>query len=342
MTRGALVTAALTLLLGSSADDLRVSLRNTAASYLANIAKIGAIAGRDTTFDYYERLNDDADLLGDSSVPQGYTAGQWSEVVHRIASLDISLATQLLQGSYESMASVRGVGETFVRSSRDATMQPVAVYVPSTYAPGRPAPLIVLLHGHPQSETELLAPPYIARLAEQTGTIVVAPWGRGYYDFRGSIGDVYDALHAAERAFSIDPRRRFLAGYSMGGFSVFEVAPAHADEWSAVMCIAGALLGSDAGRVVASMRTKPFYVLTGSADDSIPTQYPTVTAAFLQSAGMDVSFYSQPGGIHRLVTLLPILTLAWNDMLHQIVRSPPPASGSVTLPSSIPMGALKP
>jgi acetyl esterase/lipase len=342
MTRGALVTAALTLLLGSSADDLRVSLRNTAASYLANIAKIGAIAGRDTTFDYYERLNDDADLLADPSVPQGYTAEQWSEVVHRVASLDLSLATQLLQGSYESMASVRGVGETLVRSSRDGTMQPVAVYVPSAYALGRPAPLIVLLHGHPQSETELLAPPYIARLAEQTGTIVVAPWGRGYYDFRGSIADVYDALHAAERAFSIDPRRRFLAGYSMGGFSVFEVAPAHADEWSGVMCIAGALLGSDAGRVVAFMRTKPFYVLTGSADDSIPTQYPTVTAAFLQSAGVEVSFYSQPGGIHRLVTLLPILTLAWNDMLHQIVRSSRPALGNVTLPSSIPMNALKP
>ncbi|HEV3195370.1 MAG TPA: alpha/beta fold hydrolase [Candidatus Cybelea sp.] len=342
MTRGALVTAALTLLLGSSADDLRVSLRNTAASYLANIAKIGTIAGRDTTYDYYERLNDDADLLADPSVPQGYTAEQWSEVVRRVASLDLSLATQLLQGSYESMASVRGVGETFVRSSSDATMQPVAVYVPSTYVPGRPGPLIVLLHGHPQSETELLAPPYIARLAEQTGTIVVAPWGRGYYDFRGSIADVYDALHAAERAFSIDPRRRFLAGYSMGGFSVFEVAPAHADEWSAVMCIAGALLGSDAQRLVALMRNKPFYVLTGSADNSIPTQYPTVTAAFLQSAGIDVSFYSEPGGIHRLVTLLPILTLAWNDMLHQIVRSPPPASGNVTLPSSIPMSALKP
>jgi predicted esterase len=342
MTRGALVTAALTLLLGSSADDLRVSLHNTAAIYLANIAKIGPIAGRDTTFDYYERLNEDADLLGDPSVPPGYTAAQWSDVVDRVASLDLSLATQLLDGSYTSMASVRGVGETLVRSSRDATMQPVAVYVPSAYAPGRPAPLVVLLHGHPQSETELLAPPYIAQLAEQTGTIVVAPWGRGYYDFRGSVADVYDALAAAKRAFSIDPRKRFLAGYSMGGFSVFEVAPVHASEWSGVMCIAGALLGSDSRRVVALMKTTPFYVLTGSADDSIPTQYPTVTASFLQSAGIDVSFYSQPGGIHRLVTLLPILKLAWNDMLHQIVRTPPPPMGSVKLPSSIPMNALKP
>jgi len=84
-------------------------------------------------------------------------------------------------------------------------------------------------------------------------------------------------------------------------------------------------------------------VLTGSADDSIPTQYPTATAAFLQNAGMDVSYYSQPGGIHRLVTLLPILELAWNDMLHGVVRAPPArALGNIVLPAMIPASNFKP
>ena len=128
----------------------------------------------------------------------------------------------------------------------------------------------------------------------------------------------------------------------MGGFSVFEVAPDHPNEWAAVMSIAGSLLGSDSQRVVTLMRTIPFYVLTGSADDSIPTEYPTSTAAYLQSAGFEVSFYSQAGGIHRLVTLLPILTQAWNDMLHGIVRAPPQSLGSIKLPSMIPTNALKP
>ncbi len=342
MTRGALVTAALTLLLGSSADDLRVSLRDTAATYLANISKVAPVAGRETTFDYYDRLNEDAELLSDRSVPSGYTTEDWSQTVRQFAVLDLSLATQLLDGSYRSLVSIRGLGETLVRSSEDGTMQPLAVYVPTSYDAARPAPLIVLLHGHPQSETELLSPPYIAKLAEKTGTIVIAPWGRGYYDFRGSVADVYDALHAASQAFRIDPRRRFLAGYSMGGFSVFEVAPAHPNEWAAVMCIAGGLLGSDSRRIVTLMRKTPFYVLTGSADESIPTQYPTATAVYLADAGFDVSFYVQSGGIHRLVTLLPILTQAWNDMLAQIVRTPPPQHGNVTLPSAIPMSALKP
>ena len=50
-------------------------------------------------------------------------------------------------------------------------MQPVAVYVPSTYVPGRKAPLVVFLHGHPQSESSLISPPYIAELAERSGCL---------------------------------------------------------------------------------------------------------------------------------------------------------------------------
>lgn len=330
------------VMLAASPTQLESSLHQAAGLYLANIAQLAPIAGRETTYDYYERLIDDAAALDDSSVPPNYTAAEWSQTINETAEMDLSVVTQLLQRRFVSMGEIRGVGEAFVRSSRDATMQPVAVYVPKTYEPGRAAPLIVMLHGRPQSESQLLAPPYIAQLAEQTGTIVVAPWGRGYYNFRGSASDVYDALHAAEAAFTIDPRKRYLAGYSMGGFSVFEIAPVHADEWSAVMCIAGALLGSDSSRLVAWMPRTPFYVLTGSADDSIPTQYPTATALFLRAAGLEVSFYSEPGGVHRLITLLPILTQAWNDMLHEIVRTPPPAVGNISLPSAIPATMLRP
>lgn len=343
MTRGALVTVVtLVLLMGSSAVGLRASLRGAAAAYLANIAAIALVAGRDTTYDYYERLREDADALDDSEIPSGYTADQWSQTVGNVAALDLSLATQLIEKRYVSMASIHGFGEALVRSSIDGTMQPVAVYVPASYEPGKPAPLVVFLHGRPQSESQLLAPPYIAEVAERSGAIVVAPWGRGYYDFRRSTPDVYDAARAARDAFTIDRRKEFLAGYSMGGFAVYEVAAAHPDEWSAVMSVAGALLGSDAQRVVTLMPRTPFYVLTGSQDDSIPTQYPSATAAFLRSAGLGVSFYSLPGGTHRLVTLLPILVQAWNDMLHGVVRAPPASFGDLKLPGVIPTLTLRP
>jgi poly(3-hydroxybutyrate) depolymerase len=269
-------------------------------------------------------------------------ANPGDETARRAATLDVSLAQQLLDGKYQPMSAIRGLGETFVRSSRDGTMQPVAVYVPPSYSAQHPAPLVVLLHGRPQPETWLLAPPFIAQLADANDTIVVAPWGAGFYDFRGTASDVYDALHAALGAFSIDPRKKYLGGYSMGGFSVFEVAPLHPDEWSAVLSIAGSLLGTDASRAVAMLRNTPIYVLTGTDDRSIPTQWPTATAVYLALAGLNVSFYSQKGGTHHLISLLAILTQAWSDMLHQIVRAPAGNLATVPLPAAIPMNPMKP
>jgi len=328
-------------LLGVTGSDLAASLRDAAAAYYANVAAIAPITSRETTIDYYQRLVDDEDMVANQPAPEGYDAATWEMSTHGIAELDLSLAHQLLTKQFVPMASIRGLGETFVRSSQDGTMQPVAVYVPSTYVPGKRTPLIVFLHGHPQSESQLLAPRFVRELAEANGTILVAPYGRGYYDFRRSTPDVYDALDAATAAFTVDPRKVFLAGYSMGGFSVFEVAPARPNVWSAVMCISGALLGNDAPKVLAFMRNTPFYVLTGSRDESIPTQYPTITASYLSQQGMPVSFYSLPNGIHRLITLLPILTQAWADMVHDVVRTAPPALGAALLPSQPPPAAMK-
>ena len=339
---GRLCLAALAplFLLGVSGTELLASLHDTAAQYYASVASVAKLTGRETTMEYYQRLLDDADLAGEPA-PAGYDRATWEISTHGIAELDLSLARQLVSGTATPMASIRGLGETLVRSSQDGTLQPVAVYVPSTYVPGKRAPLIVFLHGHTQSESQLLAPKFVRQLAEANGTILVAPYGRGYYDFRGSIADVYDALDAANAAFGVDSRKVFLSGYSMGGFSVFEVAPVRPNAWAAVMCISGALVGSDAPKVLAYMRNTPVYVLTGTADETIPTQFPAVTASYLSGQGLPVSFYSLPGGLHRLSTLLPILTLAWGDMLHQIVRSPPAGLAGATLPAAPPPASTK-
>jgi predicted esterase len=313
--------AAALVLLGAGSTDVGATLQATAASYYTKAPQIARVTGRDTTMDYYQRLCDDIDLFK-MPVPADYPPAVWQRSIEGIARLDLSLADQLMDGSYRPMSSIRGLGETLVRSSKDGTMQPVAVYVPATYVPGREAPLMVFLHGHPQSESSLIAPAFVDDLAERTGTIIVAPYGRGYYDFEGSESDVYDALAAAKQAFTIDPRKRYLAGYSMGGFSVYLIAPMHPREWSAVMSIAGALLGSRSYLVTAMLPTTPFYILTGSRDDSIPTQYPTTTAVFLRNAGIPVTFYSDPNATHRLYTLRTILEQAWTDMEAGTVRTP--------------------
>jgi poly(3-hydroxybutyrate) depolymerase len=329
----AAAAAALTIL-GAGPTGLGDRLRSVAAEYYAGAGKVETQAGPDTTMDYYQRLLDDADLL-EQSAPAGYPAQSWQRSVEAAARLDLSLATQLLSHSYRPMSAIRGLGEALVRSSKDGTMQPVAVYVPSSYSPERPAPFVVFLHGRLQAESHLLAPAFIEEIAESTGTIVVAPYGRNAYDFRGAESDVYDARDAAAKAFAIDPRRRYLAGYSMGGFSVFRLAPIHPNDWSAVMSVAGSLLASRAAGVVSGLQRTRFYVLTGARDDNVPTLYPTSTAIFLRDVGLPVTFYSQAGGTHQLYSLRSILAQAWRDMERGVVRLPTGLTGSADLPEAV-------
>lgn len=319
--------------MGAGAESLGDSLRATAAEYYAQIPKVANIVGVDAAIEYYHRLLDDADLLNQAR-PAGYPAEVWAETLQSSSDLDRSLVTQIERQRYQPMVAIRGLGETLVRSSTNGTLQPVAVYVPRGYAAGTPSALAVFLHGHLQTESHLVAPPYIAQLAEQTNTIIVAPYARGRYDYRDSESDVYDAFDAASRAFSIDSHKRYLVGYSMGGFSAFRIAPMHPEDWSGVMCIAGSLLASRAAQVMSSMRDKRFYVLTGAHDDNVPTSYATVTAIFLRDAGVAVTFYSQPDGTHSLYSLRPILSQAWSEMVRGVVRSPMGLTGGADLPDS--------
>jgi hypothetical protein len=42
-----------------------------------------------------------------------------------------------------------------------------------------------------------------------------------------------------------------------------------------------------------------------------------------------------------MISLLPILTLAWSDMVHGVVRSAPPSLGNAMLPSQAPVAGMK-
>ncbi|HEY1428036.1 MAG TPA: hypothetical protein VGF18_00555, partial [Candidatus Tumulicola sp.] len=106
--------------------------------------------------------------------------------------------------------------------------------------------------------------------------------------------------------------------------------------------IAGGLLANRATTMVGMMPQTPVYVLTGALDDNIPTKYPTATAVYLRDSGVPVTFYSQPNGTHRLITLLPTLQQAWDDMARGIVRLPIAITGHYTLPTAGPAKGLVP
>lgn len=282
------------------------------------------------------RLADDMEAFDDPTMPQGYTQATYQDRLRNGAMLDASIVDQVLSGKYEPIGGVSGLAERLIKSTTDGTWQPFALYVPRSLKPD--PTLVVLLHGQPQTETNLLAPPYFQTLADSTNSIVAAPWGRGNYDFFGvASDDVYQTADAVAKAYSIDPHRVYLAGYSMGGFSVFKIGPTHGAVWHAVLCISGSILNSETSSVFKVWRNTPIYVVNGKLDESIPPQYGEMTADWLAGVGIPTGFYQEPKGTHFVPTLMPSLKQAWQDMIAGVVRNTPNVQKGdpLSIPSSL-------
>ena len=103
--------------------------------------------------------------------------------------------------------------------------QPYGLYVPTSFEPGVPTPINFWLHyrGGKAHSGGAWTPRLITQLGEETGNIVATPRARGtstwyvseaHQDFFEVFADVHDLL-------PIDEDRRYLSGYSMGGYGTY-------------------------------------------------------------------------------------------------------------------------
>ncbi len=151
---------------------------------------------------------------------------------------------------------------------------PYALFVSSKVTKGKKAPLIVALHGVFGDGNSLLRGSAID-LAEEGGYVLVGPMGynpQGWYGspvivMNGGPGkgkapgagkggppptpeppnlaelsekDVMNVLALMRKEFSIDDKRTYLMGHSMGGAGVLFLGPKYADQWAAVASMAPA------------------------------------------------------------------------------------------------------
>jgi pimeloyl-ACP methyl ester carboxylesterase len=299
----------------SPSTDDQAALMSAHTLLIENFKNVESRMGPDVAAALEQRIDSDVGELASDDIPPGFTPALWHARFHGLTLLDTSLVNQVTAGKYSPIAGSTALVERFFLSSVDHTWQPFALYVPSQL-PAKPA-LVVLLHGNPQTEAELLSAPYFQSLADNTGTIIGAPWARGIPGyFPPADADVYDMTAAVSQAFHIDSNRVYLAGYSNGGFSVFKIGPEHPASWSGILCISGAIVNSETDSVRRAFANTRVYVVNGSADDQIPPEDGARTAGWLVSAGIQTGFYQQPNGTHYLPTLLPVLTRAWQDMLN--------------------------
>ena len=151
-----------------------------------------------------------------------------------------------------------GTTEQFTYDSGSG-VYPYTVYVPTSYEPSAPAPLVVMTHGCQTTAEQQMRSTLYNRVAERKGFVVLYPdvtqehveqpgplrrcwqWFNAESWNRDS-GDAA-AIDAMTRAVmgrrSIDPERVYMAGMSAGGFMTSIMAAAYPDLFAAVAVSAG-------------------------------------------------------------------------------------------------------
>ncbi len=170
------------------------------------------------------------------------------------------------------------------------------VFVPAETAGGKPLPVILYLHGAGGRGNDGrrhlgdgLAPIIRLRQADFPA-IVVFPqcedttgpllkcWLAESPDARRALR----ILNEVEREFPVDPGRRVLTGWSMGGYGAWSVAAATPDLWAGVVPISG---GGDPQRV-ATLKDVPLWAVHGGRDGAIlPAQSERMIKALRQAGG---------------------------------------------------------
>lgn len=158
----------------------------------------------------------------------------------------------------------------------DGEVEPtdLTIFVPSSYAPGTPAPMVLLLHGAGGDGRSMAA--LWRETAERAGLLLLAPTDRGAaagYTFqpRERLAALA-ALRWFRRRYDVDENRIHLSGVSRGGHLAWDLATRYPDRWAAFAPMIGGPSVALAGgrnnlRLVENVAPLAVRDLQGAQDD---------------------------------------------------------------------------
>jgi S-formylglutathione hydrolase FrmB len=287
---------------------------------------------------------------------------------------DISRGFQGIPRSAQpSLTASQGrVWECTYRFNEANADMPYTLFVPSSYSPGKSAPLVVDLHGLNITPLQQILFDGTTDFAEKYGFIVLAPmgysvsggWGgragtpvetaqlKPGSDVRYSSGELseLDAINAVKlisEKFNIDRDRIFLMGHSMGGAGTYYLGAKYNDIWAGLAPLSGAGGIADAA-AAERYKTIPMLIMHGDKDSIVPvaTSRRAVLAleavgaphVYLEFPGMDHEFWIRRGAGHMEKVFLFFSILSKKTSIGFITAdmAPPPAPRSGGVPATPP------
>lgn len=200
------------------------------------------------------------------------------------------------------------------------------MFVPDSYDPAKPAPLVVVGHGGNSSMSEARATSvadmylraYAPIVSRELDAIVVAPVStRGW----GHIGNslILSTISNVKRMLAIDPDRIYITGQSMGGHLSFRSALTFPDRWGAVSPQSG---GYDfvAKETIGNLVNVPGYVTWGKREPYGIDKDNRTNAKWGEEHGLDWVFVEKNGGHSIYQDELPKMAKFFEDHPRDLYR----------------------
>lgn len=155
------------------------------------------------------------------------------------------------------------------------------LYVPDSYQPATPTPLVFSLHGFASSASDQQNISDFNRIADETGALVVYPQGDGFparwsaggtfsrgMEGRDDVALIRAIIAQLSTAYCLDMDRVYATGLSNGGAMAHRLACEASDAIAAIATVAGAYVELDEGCQPA--RPIPVIMFHGTGDPITP------------------------------------------------------------------------
>ncbi len=198
-----------------------------------------------------------------------------------------------------------GLSQLGIDHPRDGLM-----YVPGSYDPAQPAPIIVMLHGAGGNAHHGIAP--LLQLAEAAGVILLAPesrrqtWDVLYGEYGPDVAYIDRALAQTFARYAVDPLRVATEGFSDGASYALSLGITNGDLFTHVIAFSPGFMAPAAVR-----GTPRCFVSHGTYDGVLPIdRCSRRIVPQIQTAGFEVD-YREFEGAHVVPAEIAREALQW-------------------------------
>lgn len=162
----------------------------------------------------------------------------------------------------------------------------------------RPKPALLLLHGAGGHAHDLVVP--WQSFAETHDLVLIAPELPRERAFEDAAPAVFRCVvDDARKVVSLDPKRLYVLGNSMGGYLAYDAAMFESDYFAAVAVHAAAIDPGYDGILAKATRKIPIAIFIGDRDPLVPLASVRRTRDLLRSAGFPVAYEEIEGHDHQ-------------------------------------------